>query len=464
MGVVRLDPLDLSEFLDEIKQTYGDSVYNEVINYKGRSSSWGVDYRVSYSLAELIEYAKAHDNNLPIQMVVTIVREFSGDTPTGNFEISILQDRSTLEYAAIWTAYKNSSNVCYLSDQWRKTTDGTKWSQTGYGVFKAANIYVSGNTTPKTVNYDYPSGAISSDVQNYTVDFSNATISLPKRGIIPNKTYMDGTTNKKIWSSKPNYMRNNNSPYQPWVARDKGYNYYSSYDLTPAEEDTYMAYYAPIVFAKKTYDENTIDLKFGPSTDIYIPHRYKGEKGNYLHLLDTINPGATTFKNLTYSLDLDSGSFSNDMMQIPNSVFNVPGLIEAKIYGTGGQSSTVLKKFRFVVKELPETVTSLSLSSSATAKNITLNGLGSIGFSWHYTDTSNRPIIHITDEVTIRCMEVYSDSDPTTRYSVTGSNNSFVIPTTGYLGTEGVFHGLLRFGDGNSTDVVISELIWNFDT
>ena len=34
MGVVRLDPLDLSEFLDEIKQTYGDSVYNEVINYK----------------------------------------------------------------------------------------------------------------------------------------------------------------------------------------------------------------------------------------------------------------------------------------------------------------------------------------------------------------------------------------------------------------------------------------------
>lgn len=216
------------------------------------------------------------------------------------------------------------------------------------------------------------------------------------------------------------------------------------------------------------WPSDTIDkIKFGASTGIFIPHKYQGEKGRYLQVLDSLSMGTAAFKNLTYSLNLDSGNFSGDTLQIPDNVFNTPGLIKGKIYGTGGQASTVLKTFYFVVREVPKTNTSLSITSEGDTKTIKLNGQHQFNFLWNLNSPTSYPKLVIDDDTSYRSLEVWSDSNPSIRYTITSNNNTFAIPTTGAskdpskLYLSDVFTSANRAKLGSSSQTQFDNL-WTF--
>ncbi|MBO7451812.1 MAG: hypothetical protein J6U54_15820 [Clostridiales bacterium] len=464
---VHVDPINIKFILEYIKNKYGDTEYNKVLTYKGSTGNYGIEK----SLQDLITFANEHDGNLPTNFIVVLIIEYNNSVMTGNFLINILQvwnaNIDTSKCRPYYVTYKGGSSVyfnCYAAK-----ISNSNWSYYGAGIFKMLSMGCTGTSSTKSMQYVNPSGTINNtNALNYEPDFTMSNLSAARAtGGIPNYYQLNQLSPNLIkWSTQPCYRsRNETSSSQtyPLVVAEKGLSYYGTYDLTDAEKERYIDYEAPLIMMEETqpFDGiNCFDLSFNGMT--YVAERHQHEAGMFVRLLDEVSTHSKViFTNETIGKAYDQVSYAKPFL-VPDEVFSKPGLIRADVYGTGGSSSTVQKQFYFKVKENPSTRTVLSgLTMGTNIKPIRIKHNNRIEFLWSHTGSSNPAIEILDDDMMVKYMDIWNDSNPNVKYQISPSSGKFAIPLS-YFDLKGTFHGLVRCGN-NKIDSVVTEIIWNFE-
>lgn len=467
---VTIEPINIKFILDYIKTNHGDSVYNTVINYKG---SVGDGRRsVDMSLKQLMEYANEHNGYLPNNFWVTLAIEYNNSgNMTGNFKINILQLYTSAanidpsKCRPYFVSYVSGNTIYYNCVAGYNSS--STWNIFGIPQVKNLAIGCTGTSSTKTVQYVNPDNGIGRWNYYYTPDFTQSSLAvITEYECFPGtNSYNNSHPNIKIWFTMPIYTNRVNSSTQtyPLIAAEKGVPVDGVYNLTPAEEQRYIDYSAPLVMMEETqpYDGiNCFDLSFSGMT--YVAERHQYEAGMFVRLLDEASTHSKViFTNETIGKAYDQVSYAKPI-SVPDEVFEKPGLIRADVYGTGTSASTVQKQFYFKVKENPSTRTTLSnLTMGTNIKPFRVRNSNRIEFLWAHTGSSNPAIEIIDDDMMVKYMDIWNDSNPNVKYQISPTNNKFPIPLS-YFDLKGTFHGLLRCGN-NKVDSVVTEFIWNFE-
>lgn len=467
---VHEDPINIKFILDYIKTNHGDTAYNTVLTYKGGS---GATRSVDMSLQELMTYANQHYGNIPINFEVTLLIEYdNSNNMTGNFIIDVIQiynnEFNNTAYRPLHTTFLNTSrNKLYFCSNWYYNNRQSKWLSGPEAGYKCISMGCSGTSSTKTIVYCQPNGGIASgalsNFPNFTISLTTSEGAKSCYGGVP--AWNQESSTVKLWSTAIWYRSNTNnaSGKPPLILADKGSSYYGDYNLTPSEEQYYIDYKAPLILIEEVqpYDGiNCFDLSFNGMT--YVAERHQHEAGMFVRLLDEVSTHSKViFTNETIGKAYDQVSYAKPIL-IPDEVFEKPGLIRADVYGTGTSASTVQKQFYFKVKENPSTRTTLSnLTMGTNIKPFRVRNSNRIEFLWAHTGSSNPAIEIIDDDMMVKCMDIWNDSNPNVKYQISPTNNKFPIPLS-YFDLKGTFHGLLRCGN-NKVDSVVTEFIWNFE-
>ena len=461
------DPINIRFILDYIKQNYGDTEYNKVLNYRGSTGS-SASFYIDKSLKNLMDYADEHDGQIPINYIVSLVIEYNNGEMTGNFAIFILQiwsataSQSTVRPYSVYHYYNANKVIfnCYAS----KLSSG--WSYTNCGCWKV--VAIGHTNSSNSIQYCYPqNGSMSSSATDDAVSFTGALTSSGS-GSLPDYAYFRNNVpdTMTIWSTQICWIgiyETSSGGQIPLVVNEKGANYYGTYDLTPAEEQRYIEYKAPLIMKEETRPYpgiNSFDLTFNGMT--YVAERHQNETGMFVNLTDAIaNHSKVIFTNETTGTTFDQVTYTKPIA-VPDEVFEKPGLIRADVYGAGASASTIQKQFYFKVKENPPTRTVLSgLTMGTNIKPFYVRGSNRIEFLWTHEGNTN-PAIEIKDtDMMVKYMDVWNDSNPSVKYQISPTDSKFPIPISNF-DMKGTFHGLLRCGN-NKIDAVATEFIWNFE-
>ena len=471
MACIRPNPPSYSIFtlLDYIKATYGESAYNTMINYK-RPRQTGEH---NYSLKELIDYAAEHDGHMPYTVFVSLFLETPNYDITqwnGNFAINILEGYigyHTNGYNSFLMDNPNSPGASV--NEYR--VEGGSWKRGGLYRFAVTRITVQGRgTAPRTIQYAYTSA----DIKNTTYytrayKFAMESISSPdySDGMFAGSEVIKKTCQEPdqlLYITYDQYKADgNSSSSRPQVFIAKGYQDY--YELTDAEYETYVSYSAPLKFKPDLVPIDGINstvLDFKRASETYMVERYKGEAGRFIDIADPAGTyGDVAFTNETTGATYDSVTYAKPL-QIPNEVYSGAGYVRADLYGTGTSASTIQKQIRFRVNDIPSNVIEVTgVTGGTNVKSFTVKGNNKIQFLWSHTGNTNPVLEILDDDMMVKNLDVWNDSDTLHLYRLTPTNNQFVIPLS-YFDLKGTFHGLLISGNGEINSVV-TEFIWNFE-
>ena len=466
--MISRDPINIKWILDYIKNEYGDSVYNTALNYKGDTSG-GTKKSVEMNLNELIAYANSHNGIIPTNKMVTMVIERNNGVFTGNFIVALLTTRrSEAQTQRPYSDYNIYHGLPYFNNYTEaQPSPQASWPRSNCSIWKA--VYFGCTANKHLIEYNYMNdNGISNTMPNYAPDFTNTMFAMVNY-FHPGGVYWDGShPNLTIYTTDTCWVGGGRvdgrvNEQHPLIIYEKGMNSTGTYDLTPAEEERYIAYKAPLVMMEETqpYDGiNCFDLSFNGMT--YVAERHQHEAGMFVRLLDEASAHSKViFTNETICKTYDQVSYTKPIL-IPDEVFEKPGLIRADVYGTGTSASTVQKQFYFKVKENPSTRTALTgLTMGTNIKPFRVRNSNRIEFLWAHTGSSNPAVEIIDDDMMVKYMDIWNDSNPNVKYQISPSSNKFVIPLS-YFDLKGTFHGLLRCGN-NKVDSVVTEFIWNFE-